>query len=324
MSTVKVTVVYVFGPSKDYDAYMSGKSVEWLKIGMTNKKSSKVSNEDAAIARISKEAHTGLPVECKLCDVFAFPSNGKVDDQIRRNLREIGYANIVFSSDKVKLDRKDIKPGREFVYNVNRNQVKHAIVSYTYDLLMDCLGAQGDDMPENAKSLYDVVSDNLKIEYSVPDDENDPTLSTRGSHDMLSLWNTVKSYLKGMDYKNYGRPYVIVDSRHGECRYSMVFNKRMKTLTVSFESYAMKDAKKKKYFRKPKGDDVLRDLIQDAIESNMPESEIFNKTPEQGMKRSDKWAWVARKNAFESDEDNAKWFAEKITEMYKYFENLQF
>ncbi|MCQ2330910.1 MAG: hypothetical protein MJZ55_02870 [Paludibacteraceae bacterium] len=324
MSTVKVTVVYVFGPSKDYDAYMSGKSVEWLKIGMTNKKSSKENIEDVARERISQEAHTGLPVTCKLYDVFSFPSNGKVDLQIRRKLREIGYSNVDFSSDKSNLDDKEIKPGTEFVYNVNRNQVKHAVMSYTFDLLMNCLGSQDDQMTENLTSLYGIVSENLRIESSVPDDENESNLSPRSSSNMVSLWNKVKSYLKGIEYTNYGRPYVIVKSKHEECRYSMAFNKKSETLLVCFESYAKKDPKKKKYFRKPKGDDVLRDQIQDAIDANLPSSEICNLQPEQGVKRSDKWTWISRKSAFESDEDNAKWFAGKITEMYEYFENLQF
>lgn len=323
MSTEKITVVYVFGPSRDFDAYMSGENVEWLKIGMTEKTSAKKSIEDVAIARINQESRTGIPVVCKLYDVFAFPTNGKVDLQIRRKLLGIGYSNVDFSSDKSNLDDKEIRPGKEFVYNVNRNQVKHAVISYTYDLFMECLGGQEENVFERIQTLYGVMSDNFKYEGN-ESEEDSATISKKSSTDMQILWDEVKSKLKDVNFQNYGRSYVFVKSKHIECQYSMAYNKRTETLSVCFESFAKKDSKKKQYFRKPKGDDVLRDMIQDAIDSNLPSVQIFNLLPEQGKKRSDKWAWVCRKSAFDSMEDNAKWLAEKISDMYSYFENLQF
>lgn len=320
----KITVVYVFGPSKDYDIYMSGKSVEWVKIGMTEKKNPTKSNEDVAITRINGEARTGIPVLCKLYDVFAFPSNGKVDLQVRRKLNEIGYSEIDFSFRKSELDAKEIKPGTEFVYNINRNQVKHAIISYTYDLLMNCISPfNAENLVENAKSLYDVVSENFKIEDPIPEDELTVNPSSKGSRDLLPFWNKVKSYLKEYNLMDYG-PYEVVNSKHPECKYCMAYYKRTESLAVYFESYAMKNTQKKIYHRKPKGDEVLKILIQDAINANRPSAEMCGLLPEQGKKRSDKWAWVSRKSAVENEDENAKWVAEKFVEMYSYFENLEF
>lgn len=142
------TIVYVFGPTRFKQDYLDGKVLNretggYVKIGKTDFDGSiEQCTEDVlkkkAIARCSQEAKTGISDWCDIYDTFIFPQlkEGNIDDIIRNIL-----CNDVYSLDNSKAESKeckgDIKPGKEFVYGVSRNHIKHAIESYCYQLVVN-------------------------------------------------------------------------------------------------------------------------------------------------------------------------------------------
>lgn len=129
------TIVYVFGPEQCEGKYLNNdellsKAMEWVKIGQTDfigniDEATPEMLKEQSMRRINQESRTGLPVTCKIYDVFIFPKlkeNGnirhaKIDDLIRDKLCKELY---VLDSSKqinkeVRADKSRIAAGDEFV-----------------------------------------------------------------------------------------------------------------------------------------------------------------------------------------------------------------
>ncbi len=148
------TIVYVFGPEMCEDKYMDNKvlqleSMEWVKIGQTDF----VGNIDDAtpemlkeqsMTRIKREVKTGIPMTCKIFDVFLFPKiiedgikkNVKIDNLIREKLCTKLYdiKNSMQINKEVRADNSRIQAGDEFVYGASRPQILYAVQSYDHEL----------------------------------------------------------------------------------------------------------------------------------------------------------------------------------------------
>ncbi|MCQ2191468.1 MAG: hypothetical protein MJZ23_01215 [Paludibacteraceae bacterium] len=304
MNNTKKTVVYILGPIDLYDAYKAGKPVRWVKIGQTEVKAT-TDSESAAISRCKEVCKTGMSEICRVFDQFSFPTNGKVDDKIRRKLYRM-CPELKFSDNLGCSDEKAIMPGSEFVYDVTSSQVKNAIVAYSYDILMAALSeSQG-----GASLVYEQLKDNM----SSVDEDNVDEQETR----YTKFWEKVNK-LSNMDFPNYGRAYVKKVSRHIDCLYKASFNKKNNTMYVEFESFRWKENKKES-----KTMTKYRDTIQAAIDQNPPECQFFGQDPLVGTKRKDKWSWRSERQMSDNEDENIQWIADTIKLMWNYFENLDF
>ena len=82
------TIVYVFGPEQCGDKYLNNDvltrdAMEWVKIGQTDFDGNidEVTPEmlkEQSMKRIKQEIKTGIPVTCKIFDVFIFLKLGKM------------------------------------------------------------------------------------------------------------------------------------------------------------------------------------------------------------------------------------------------------
>lgn len=137
------TIVYVYGPTRCKIAYfensvLNRENGEFVKIGKTDYtgKLDDLSEEKLKQEAIKRYAgsKTGNPDWCDIYQTFIFPkSNQNIDDVIRNILCNDIY-NLANSKDEKKVKKGDIEPGREFVYGVSRNHIKHAIESYSFSL----------------------------------------------------------------------------------------------------------------------------------------------------------------------------------------------
>lgn len=169
----KYTIVYVYGPSRCKLDYLSNLVLnrhngEFVKIGKTDYNGdlcdcTEESLKKAAVDRCAQESKTGISDWCDIYDTFIFPqiSGQNVDDIIRNIL-----CNDVYSLDNSKAESKiekgDIKPGKEFVYGVSRNHIIHAVESYCFKLI---IGAS----EEALKDIQTIC----KINSNIGDNEED-------------------------------------------------------------------------------------------------------------------------------------------------------
>lgn len=193
------TIVYVFGPTRckeDYlnDVILDRNKGEYVKIGKTDfdgdlKSVTEESIKEVAVERCSQESKTGIPDWCDIYDTFIFPQkDGQNVDDIIRNL----LCNDVYSLDNSKAESKDmkgdIKPGKEFVYGVSRNHIKHAVESYCFQLIINA--------GENLKEIQTICKYNANISDTEEDEIEDETkdIKTRHNRDIamvLSLGDIV-------------------------------------------------------------------------------------------------------------------------------------
>lgn len=142
------TIVYVFGPTRCKDAYLDDKILdrsrgEYVKIGKADfdgdlKDCTEESVKQTAISRCSQESKTGIPDWCDIYDTFIFPQkDGQDVDNIIRNLLCNDVYSLDNSRDESGEKKGDIKPGKEFVYGVSRNHIKHAVESYCFQLIVN-------------------------------------------------------------------------------------------------------------------------------------------------------------------------------------------
>lgn len=183
------TIVYVFGPTRFKQDYLDNKVLNrelggYVKIGKTDfdgslEQCTEEILKKTAIARCSQEAKTGISDWCDIYDTFIFPQlkGGNIDDIIRNIL-----CNDVYSLDNSKAEYKeckgDIKPGKEFVYGVSRNHIKHAIESYCYQLVVNA-----------AKENLSEIQLICKLNSIINDDEDESSedndsLQTRQNRDI--------------------------------------------------------------------------------------------------------------------------------------------
>ena len=146
-SNSNYTLVYVFGPTRCKDLYLEGSILdrdngEFVKIGKTDYpgelcECNEESMKSLAIERCAQETKTGISDWCDIYDIFIFPQkdSGNVDDALRNLLCNDIYS-LANSKDESKESKGDIKPGKEYVYGVSRNHIKHAVESYCYQLII--------------------------------------------------------------------------------------------------------------------------------------------------------------------------------------------
>ena len=142
------TIVYVFGPTRCKDAYLDDEILdrtkgEYVKIGKADfdgdlKDCTEEFIKKTAINRCSQESKTGIPDWCDIYDTFIFPQKeGQDVDNIIRNLLCNDVYSLDNSRDESREMKGDIKPGKEFVYGVSRNHIKHAVESYCFQLIVN-------------------------------------------------------------------------------------------------------------------------------------------------------------------------------------------
>ena len=203
------TIVYVFGPTRCKSSYLddellSREKGEFVKIGKTDYSGELLECtveklKKIAIERCQQESKTGISDWCDIYDVFLFPqSTGKNVDDIIRNI----LCNDVYSLDNSKAERKDlkgdIKPGKEFVYGVSRNHIKHAVESYCYQLVI-----ASDDNLEEIRTICRInaiMTNNDEEDEELNHDKNICTRKNRDISMILSPGDTV--YLTDARNKN--------------------------------------------------------------------------------------------------------------------------
>lgn len=185
-SNCAYTIVYVFGPTRCKENYLNDKLLkrengEFVKIGKTdfNGNFDNISEEklkNTAIERCAQESKTGISDWCSIYDVFIFPqTKGKNIDDIIRNLLCNDIYSLENSKDEIKEKQEgDIKPGKEFVYGVCRNHIKHAIESYCFQLVIN-------SSEESLKSIQTICKYNAIISNDDEDTEEQMTFHARSS-----------------------------------------------------------------------------------------------------------------------------------------------
>lgn len=142
------TIVYVFGPDKCAEKYkedllLSRDAGEWVKIGETEFHANveDLSSIDFVLGktmkRIHQESRTGIPVICKIYDVFIFPYQKGFDHQVRRRLSSELYDLETSKKNNEQLEEGQyyIKAGVEFVYGVTRSKILYAVQSVDHELI---------------------------------------------------------------------------------------------------------------------------------------------------------------------------------------------
>lgn len=187
------TVVYVFGPTRCKEAYLDNEILdrakgEYVKIGKADfdgdlTKCTEETVKQTAIDRCSQESKTGIPDWCDIYDTFIFPqTNGQDIDNIIRNL----LCNDVYSLDNSKDEslkmKGDIKPGKEFVYGVSRNHIKHAVESYCFQLVVNATTNKLDD-------IQTICRYNANISDTIEDEAEDEKkdIKTRKNRDINTI-----------------------------------------------------------------------------------------------------------------------------------------
>lgn len=179
------TIVYVFGPTRFKQDYLDNKILNrdnggYVKIGKTDydgdiDNCTPILLKETAIERCSQEAKTGISDWCDIYDVFLFPKveRSNIDDIIRNLL-----CNDIYSLDNSKAESKecygDIKPGKEFVYGVSRNHIKHAIESYCYQLVVNASQMKLEEIQTICK-LNNIIDE---------DNDDNETTQTRKNRDI--------------------------------------------------------------------------------------------------------------------------------------------
>jgi len=194
------TIVYVFGPEQCEDKYLNNdvlkrEAMEWVKIGQTDF----VGNiedvtpeilKEQSMARIKGEIRTGIPVTCKIYDVFIFPKiiengvqkNVKIDGLIRGKLCNELYDDIENSmliNKEVRADKTRIQAGDEFVYGASRPKILYAVQSYDHELF------QNADYDVNMLATI-CRCNNKDINSGAQDDDNE-RLASRSRKPTLDL-----------------------------------------------------------------------------------------------------------------------------------------
>ncbi len=165
----RFTIVYVFGPELCEEKYFNDQLLtreagEWVKIGETDFPvdvvdfTSDQAVLDKVMKRINQESRTGIPVICKVYDVFIFPYKKGIDHQVRRRLCSelFDLENSKKNNEHVDTTKYIIKAGVEFVYGVTRSKILYAVQSVDHDLI-----AKAED-DETIKVLIQICKFNHK------------------------------------------------------------------------------------------------------------------------------------------------------------------
>ena len=170
------TIVYVFGPTRCKEAYLNDEILdrakgEYVKIGKADfdgdlKECTEETVKMTAVNRCSQESKTGIPDWCDIYDTFIFPQKqGQDIDNIIRNLLCNDVYSLDNSKDESQKMKGDIRPGKEFVYGVSRNHIKHAVESYCFQLIVNADIEKLNDIQTICKynaNISDTADDNIE------------------------------------------------------------------------------------------------------------------------------------------------------------------
>lgn len=187
----KYTIVYVFGPSRCKDVYLDNKMLnrdngEFVKIGKTDyagdlNNCTEESIKLIAIERCKSETRTGISDWCDIYDTFIFPQKeGQNVDDIIRNLLCNDVYSLANSKDEIKEKKGDISPGREYVYGVSRNHIKHAVESYCFQLIINA-------SVEDLEDIQTICKYNNNITDDLDDENEEEPTRTRKVKDITMV-----------------------------------------------------------------------------------------------------------------------------------------
>lgn len=209
----------------------------------------------------------------------------------------------------------EIKAGTEFVYNINRNQIKSAVILYSYDLLISKYKKENSSIDK----VFDIISGNLCNQYD-EDDSIGKTDDKINDKFFSDFWCSVNARISDQSIASATSQWH-KNSKHKGCRYRILYSKPNGTIYLYFESFA-KGIDSKSPLWEGILDDDYKECIQQVILRNSADVD-FNIQPQIGKKRLDLWSWCCEILISDNlDEDAAK-TAEKFDKLYKYFEGLE-
>ncbi len=304
MKEKQVSLIYIYGPKRLWQDYLQGKPISWVKIGKHNCNDGE-DKWQSAIKRINSIRHTGNPEPSRLYEVFAYPfQNGDFDDVFRSILTHKLYSiSNSKTNNQLIVDPYEIKAGDEFVYDVNRDQIRNAQKIYEHDLMMkfdkDKLPRLRDMIFANQVSPFD--------ELEVGDTMNNSSNSTgvkRPDPLMEKVYNALPEFIRSITTLiNGGRRYVLIKSARPGFGYSASYSTRNRQISVAYETLGGEKSR-----------DEIRALGYDHRTLKIEE--------QQGTKNADKWAWRVTGSLDQSKDQVVAWFVENICAMYSLFENL--
>lgn len=314
---MKRTIIYVFGPKRLTPQYSSNTELKlqeggWLKIGQTSEENDNIDKWESAMARIYKEARTGIPEVCQLFEVFEYPEQpGRTDDIIRSLLTDDIYNLECSKVHNQNIDKHEIRAGREFVYGVTRSQVLNAIAKFERNLILDNYGKEGFD------NLMQMIKDNNSgdspLEINQDMDSSAEISTNKKSEWCDNLWNNVIDKIKstiGSSISNTkGRPYINFNSPNRkdffyDCGYSV----RYGITTVTISTLNGEAAKKQ----------MDEFIAKNDVLTQLPDLKL-----KQGTKQKNKWAWLITDTLDKTDDELVNWFADTILKFYSIFENIE-
>ncbi len=314
---MKRTIIYVFGPKRLTPQYSSNTELKlqeggWLKIGQTSEENDNIDKWESAMARIYKEARTGIPEVCQLFEVFEYPEQpGRTDDIIRSLLTDDIYNLECSKVHNQNIDKHEIRAGREFVYGVTRSQVLNAIAKFERNLILDNYGKEGFD------NLMQMIKDNNSgdspLEINQDMDSSAEFSTSKKSEWCDNLWNSVIDKIKstiGSSISNpKGRPYINFNSpRRKDFFYDCGYSVRYGITTVTISTLNGEDAKKQ----------MDEFIAKNDVLTQLPDLKL-----KQGTKQKNKWAWLITDTLDKTDDELVNWFADTILKFYSIFENIE-
>jgi len=310
MEAKDISIIYVFGRKDTWQDYLNGKEVPWLKIGQTTC----LLDEDkwiGAANRVRQEKHTGIPVTCRLYEVFSYPyKTGAIDSTFRKILTDDMYkVENSIDNNKEITDPYELKAGNEFVYNVTRSQILNAQAKYEHRLLLDSMKNQkggGDNsllrklILDNQISPFDDIENDSDVECSLV------SVETKGLDPLMKkIYDAIPSHIKSAYQPALydGKRYIILKSSRKGFWYSAGYSTRYRQCSVAYET---------------KGGEKKRD----ELNSLGIDSPSFQIEELQGIKNQNKWAWRVTGSLDQTENQVIKWFVDNISAMCSHFENL--
>ena len=310
---MKKTIIYVFGPRRLANTYFANKPMNldeggWLKIGQTTNSDEKLDIKECALNRIHQEARTGIPEVCQLFDVFEYPEPvGITDSEIRDVLTGKVYSLETSKKHDADSSKYEIRPGKEFVYGVKRDQVINAIAKAEHALILKHYNG------EYFEELMQCINNNAKSaeQYEIEiDTTNSDSEENFPWTDML--WNSVKKHLSneisGSIYIPKGRPYFSIQSEayKGILTYTAGYSIRHGLASVAIETY---------------GDVEAKMFVESKILQAPAFHPIKSIEAKQGVKNKSKWSWTISKPMDKSDEEITRWYVDALLSFYRFFEH---
>ena len=206
-NNTNISLIYVFGPKRQWQDYFNGKKVDWLKIGKHSCPPTSDKWEEA-VKYINSRAHTGIPEICRVYEVFSFPfMSGDYDDIFRRILTDDMFTlDNSKALNKLPRDPYEVKAGDEFVYNVDRNQIANARKSFEHGILLDLLS----NCPNpDSDIIRQLIIDNQTSPFDTEDtdgEEGKTPIERKGNPDplMKKLYESLPEEIRKVTILNKG------------------------------------------------------------------------------------------------------------------------